>query len=547
VKHVTTSADRTQRVEMHENVAVILKGLRALVVAPDPEPLRTLERLCESHGAMVLVTGREARHLPAARERDVEVAIIDPSLGDDGVELARIMNEDMRLRWARIVWVSCERFVREGAVDLATFAKTVGPSVLAERRLRSRMMDRDSFIEDIEQVGPSRVLRACLDSAPWTISYRGATAEVFLRVESSDRVEAAWEEVGPPSFLLEGDPAVDAFRALRAGSIHLARPNAVWRSPSGVVTRDPDSTVVRGPTPDLIEASRPEQEDAPKPTRRIRPVIPREEPKPPREEEESEDEVDPKVHTQQTSMPVVAVGRERPRSEPPLDHDQSGPLVMPRRIRPTAPRAPVDVAPRAELPSVMIDPAVAVPRLEPPPFGDDSDVRPKAPKPPDLELARLADPTSPAIGAPDPKQAEIDAILANLEPDRLPVASVESTALAIVPKGKRSTKRTRPAFGPDADYSPAATRARPSDGEFYIDDRTRSTEDAPEYSLALARPLTPEVSSAEWSPISKTSQRGAKRSSVWPWIAASLMLVVLALGLAIAFVLGAFGTALTSY
>lgn len=545
MKHVTTSADRTQRVEMHENVAVILKGLRALVVAPEPERLRKLERTCESHGAMVLVTGPEARHLPAARERDVEVAVIDPSLGD-GVELARVMNEDMRLRWARIVWVSCDRFVRDGVVDLATFAKTVGPSVLAERRLRSRMMDRDSFIEDLEQVGPSRVLRACLDSAPWTISYRGATAEVFLRIETEDRVEATWEEVGPPSFLLEGEPALDAFRALKAGSIHVARPNAVWRATSGVVTReggDPDSTVVRGPPADLIEATRSEQEDAPKPTRRIRPVMPREEQKPVRDDDPPE--IDPKVHTQQTSIPVVAVGRsERPRSEPPAP-DQSGPLEMPRRIRPTAPRVPVDVAPRNELPSVMVDPALSIPRVDEASFPA-SEVRRTTPKPPqpDLELQRLADPTSPAIGAPDPKQAEIDALLSNLEPDRLPVASVESTALAIAPRGKRTTTRTRPAFGPDADYSPSARRARPSDEEFYIDDRTRSTEDAPEYPLSLVPPKNPDVSSAEWSPISRTSHAAKKPSSMWPWVAASLMLLVLALGLAVAVVLGAFGPAL---
>jgi hypothetical protein len=198
----------------------------------------------------------------------------------------------------------------------------------------------------------------------------------------------------------------------------------------------------------------------------------------------------------------------------------------------------------------MVDPRLSAPTFR----HADATIRPMPMSPPTKsapDLAELADPTKPALEAPDPKQAEIDAILAGLEPDRLPVASVESTALALVPRDKRSkSTRTRPAFGPNADYSPSAMRARPSPEPFYVDDRTRSTEDAPAYPADLSNPFEHDISSAEWSPLplssiskvhGKSAAAPARSKTPWLVVVVLALVIIAALGVAVAAILGAFG------
>jgi hypothetical protein len=364
-----TALELSLRPERNE----VFHGLRALVVTTDRDRARLLSNAVADRGGALFSVDPIAFDPITLSEVDLEVLFLDDRDGEAIDRVERIAHEDQRLRWAAQVRLSLEELTRGETIDEAAFANAVRPHVYAERALEETLRTTERHTALVEPLGPSRILRMATQTGPWCLRYFGARAIGSIEVSDSGRVElASWDEEGDTAIHWEGAPALFAFRSITSGAIEIERPETEHVSTSAV--QPVAEVTVQRPPPQVLLARSRDREAT------VRAKIDFAEIAAPNESEASSrgsfDRDGRTERTEKTPNPFLAPDAPRPRADVVRSSDAPLPLLvrkrsddrtptaggwgsdflspsepmpqMPRRFRPTAPRAPVDDAPHSE-------------------------------------------------------------------------------------------------------------------------------------------------------------------------------------------------------
>lgn len=349
----------------------VLDGLRAVLVMGEPTSTDGLARELRGRGGRVSLVDVAGLGIEEAREIDPEVLLVDPeALDGAGMDLARRLRDDPRLRWASVVRVDFRKAWPHG---LPLLAGQIAPLVERDRALRSHVAEGAPFRCDLERIGPNRALRGVEGlgrALKISSSSAGAVAEVVIADELL--VSASWWETGPASVRMTGVDALSAFLTMRRGRLEVV-PGArlvganvlmpvaealfeAGQQMLGVIARVPTARYPRkllSGGPRAREASRnafrPDDEVTTQRYPSVRPPAGRIRRSGVATEPDIADEGEEET-TQRLARSML-----RPPAPSPAPPDRATPdpalkLEMPRRVRPTAPRAPVEKRPAPPAP-----------------------------------------------------------------------------------------------------------------------------------------------------------------------------------------------------
>jgi hypothetical protein len=376
----------------------VFRGLRALVVTTDRTRARILSNAVADRGGALFSVDPIAFDPVTLSEVDLEVLFLDARDGEAIERVERIACDDQRLRWAARIWMSLEELTSGDAMDEEAFESAVKQHVVAERELEEALRGSERHTVKVSPLGPSRILRIAMQTGPWCLRYFGSNVIGSIEISDIGRVDlASWDEEAESPVHWEGAPALFAFRSITAGSIEIERPETehvhtssvqpvaevtVQRAPPAVLiarSRDREATVrakvdvAAIAAPRAGETTRAETRDTVIPGAEIGkdgPTVERTEQTPnpfvrrelPDEPGFIESQATDVGRARRTSDVVPRVSEPVPllvrKQQTPLPASQDwgkdflGPVSaspqMPRRFRPTAPRAPVDNAPASE-------------------------------------------------------------------------------------------------------------------------------------------------------------------------------------------------------
>ena len=200
-----------------------LKGLRILLMDPDPARADALAKGLRGHEALVAVTAPRASELDRARALDPDVILLDANvLESENFEAIRTLWRDPRLRWANLIiahW--SELLASKNRADSGRVGARIASVLIHERELAARLDQDGDFYTRLEVTGPGRLIRlVAAGNGTRHVTARSARGNVELDIADGLLV-GALAQAG--SKRLEGSPALSLLLLLGKARVQIER------------------------------------------------------------------------------------------------------------------------------------------------------------------------------------------------------------------------------------------------------------------------------------------------------------------------------------
>ena len=199
--------------------------MRVLLADDDVTRADAVGQELRARGANVVITDTRGTRLRRAAGFDPSVLVIgEHTLAGEGYGLLQRMREDVRLRWAYLLWVAWEDIWSDDAPGpmVSSLIHKLGTLRETERSLKERAQAGLSFDARLEATGPARLLRT-LSEAQRSLRMTLHNRRVSIHVDLAEGLiaGASCELLEQPARHLRGSTALAALLQTGSGRVHV--------------------------------------------------------------------------------------------------------------------------------------------------------------------------------------------------------------------------------------------------------------------------------------------------------------------------------------